>query len=347
MRIGSGGSTRPTMSKAAASGAFQTQKRSVTPYVSAAAPVRSYATPAPVKRAPAPAPARQAYVQRQVNSAPRQNTQAPVRRAPAPAPRPNPAPRPSAPAAPAPRAQNNLNTRNGTVTEVAQRLAAAKASAAIASSDPQNTDTMGRVQQQPFLGGSAPTMGNPNMGMPELAPAGMPTPGTDPNAGAQPTDTAPIDPTGGQPVALDPAAPPPSEEDWLTGDTTYQDQQAQLRRDFAAYQSTQQLDSSNYDQSYQGQLRDMTKNQQDDTVGLNDDFASRGLTNSGLYAKAQADLGNKYDTQRAGVESAKTQYLSQLQQQLADYQNQQASTALTGKQDSIGRRSSMYGLAGA
>lgn len=137
----------------------------------------------------------------------------------------------------------------------------------------------------------------------------------------------------------------PSVEDWLTGDTTYQDQQAQLRRAYADFQATQNLNKNNYELSYAQQLRDLGQQKEQGFTNLEDDYASRGLLKSGVYAKAFSNLQDQFNNRQSDLDTAKAQYLAGLNQSLSSFQNDQNTTLTSAKQQAIARRAAKYNLA--
>lgn len=136
----------------------------------------------------------------------------------------------------------------------------------------------------------------------------------------------------------------PGIEDWLTGDTTYQDQEAQLRRAYAEFMAGQQLDQGNYEQNYAQQLRDLGKAKTTGFEDLQNDYAGRGLLKSGLYADAYSGLQSQFDDRQTGLDTAKAQYLAGLNQSAAGFQNDQNTTLTSAKQEAIARRAAKYNL---
>lgn len=341
---GSAPRRQATTSKAVASGAFQTQARPNTPYrSSAAAPVRRYTSPTPVKRAPAPAPTpaprrsapaptpRQQVVQQRVSNP------TPQRQAPAPQPTrtiqprvaaqprqpiPQPAVREPSPTQPG-RIASNLPTWGGGQLPTGNTQALMPGAAYQQPVQPVIQDIVDPMSSQPPMAQPDPSLLNEPAPLP---PTPAPAPTLDGSA---------------EPGVVD----PPSEDQYLGGDSTYQDQTSQLRKAYAAYLSNQQMDNGNNEQSYQGSLRDLAARQQQDTVGLNDDFASRGLTNSGLYGQAFSDLQNRYDTNRSGLAQGRQGYQANQASELSDYTDQQNTTTLNAKQEALARRASKYNIA--
>lgn len=168
-----------------------------------------------------------------------------------------------------------------------------------------------------------------------------PTPLTTPSK-AVPKPAAKPAPTPAKPDPVVPAQQ--SIEDWLAGDTTYQDQQAQLRKAYAEFVSNQNLDKNNYETNYAQQLRNLQTSKDKGFADLENDYASRGLLQSGVYGQAYSDLQNQFDTQQSDMETARAQYESNLAAALAGFQGDQDTTLTAAKQEAIARRAAKLNL---
>lgn len=136
----------------------------------------------------------------------------------------------------------------------------------------------------------------------------------------------------------------PSTDSFLAGDTTYQDQEAQLRRAYAEFVANQNLNLNNYNVNYGLQKRVLGKNRDRALTDSTDDFAGRGLLHSGLYAKSYSDTQGQFDDQQAQMDAAKAQYESGLNAALSSFQNDQQTTLTSAKQQAIARRAAKYNL---
>lgn len=136
----------------------------------------------------------------------------------------------------------------------------------------------------------------------------------------------------------------PSVDEFLAGDTTFQDQEAQLRRAYAEFMANQQLDQGNYETSYASQLRDLGKAKETGFQDLENDFAGRGLLKSGLYADAYSGLQDQFNDRQTALDTARAQYLAGLNQAAAGFQNDQNTTLTSAKQEAIARRAAKFNL---
>lgn len=136
----------------------------------------------------------------------------------------------------------------------------------------------------------------------------------------------------------------PDIESYLGEDTTFQDQNAQLRKAYAEFIANQNLDRNNYATNYALQLRNLDQSKTEGFANLQDDFAGRGLLKSGVYAKAYSDLQDQFASQQAQMDAAKAQFESGLTSALAGFQNDQGTSLTSAKQEAIARRAAKYNL---
>lgn len=144
-------------------------------------------------------------------------------------------------------------------------------------------------------------------------------------------------------VAPKPAGPPGVNQ-YLQGDTTYQGQLAQLRKAYADYVASQNTDKTNYQNTYNLNAKNIGTDKTQAFTGLTDDYASRGLLQSGVYGKAYSDLQNDYTQRQAALDTQRSAYLSDLATNLATFRGDQATTTTSAKQEAIARRAAKYGL---
>lgn len=173
--------------------------------------------------------------------------------------------------------------------------------------------------------------------------------------------------SGGSYAAAPMAAPaPPSEEDYLAGDSGYQAQVAALLKALELYKSDDTAQRTKYEGDYGDALRtlgwtpdnagtadiDESKWNWDDQntasgrayQGQLNDFASRGMLQSSGYARANNDLQRSFNDQLGGVNKARTDYLSQRDRDLAGYQNENTSTSQQARAEALARRAAQYML---
>lgn len=162
--------------------------------------------------------------------------------------------------------------------------------------------------------------------------------------------------------SLPPAVSAPSEEDYLKGDSQYQVQFAALKAALERYNADTQLQRTNYTTDYNKSLRDLGY-----TEGLNggagswnwndqltasgrayqnqlNDFASRGMLQSQGYADAASDLERMLNDQYGQLSTNKTNFMTDLDRQLANYKGENTSSQAAARAEAIARRAAQYGL---
>jgi hypothetical protein len=77
---------------------------------------------------------------------------------------------------------------------------------------------------------------------------------------------------------------------------------------------------------------------------LADDFSSRGLITSGVYADALNDFQNNYQTKQADLERAKAAYMADLNTGKTNFTTQQDLALQKAKQDAANRRTMQLGI---
>lgn len=150
-----------------------------------------------------------------------------------------------------------------------------------------------------------------------------------PAPGAVKTPTTPAKPAT-------PAAP--TVDQYLAGDTVYQQQLAAIHRALADQQTSQSSAQNDYLATYGQNQHDIQTEQTRAIPQQQDDYAGRGLFHSGLYAKAAGDMISDYSDRNAKLDLAKQQYLTGLQQQGQNFASQQDLAQQKAMQDAISRR---------
>lgn len=167
---------------------------------------------------------------------------------------------------------------------------------------------------------------------------------------------------GGFDAAPPPVAMAPSEEDYLGGDSAYQTQLAALKGALERFVSDSDLQRNNYTTDYGRSLRDLGYsegqagapgkwNWEDQTTASGkayqnqlNDFASRGMLQSQGYADASNDLQRMLDQQYQQTLTNKTNFMTDMDRQLANYKAENTSGQQSARAESIARRAAQYGL---
>jgi hypothetical protein len=133
-------------------------------------------------------------------------------------------------------------------------------------------------------------------------------------------------------------------KDYLKLDPTYKAQSAALtkaRKDYVAQQNTAK---TGYLTNYSYDTNSYNRNRKAAVGDNQNDYAARGMMNSGLYADSIAKQGNEWDQKKAQIELAKRQYLAGLKSDLANFTTQQQLTNTQAEQEAAARRALRLGI---
>lgn len=171
-----------------------------------------------------------------------------------------------------------------------------------------------------------------------LKNSGAPKPPTPPSTKRPVTEPRGI--TGTQP----PSKPMSALDKWLAGDTTYQQQVAELNAERqAAQQNRTRLDQIT-NRNFASTERQMNTQAAQDRQDQQYDFAGRGILHSGVYAKALGNYNTDFQTKLNNLIQGKTDALGQSQSDLNDLLRQINIQQNAAKQDAIRRRQQQLGL---
>lgn len=135
------------------------------------------------------------------------------------------------------------------------------------------------------------------------------------------------------------AKPVLSESDWLAGDGEYQTQLGQFEgslKDFLDRLATQRSD---FTTDFNTATAGLGRNKDQATLGLGEDFTSRGLANSGLFQKSRGDMNTNFETQEKGLGLAKTRAEADFTNQETDKRKATEQAKGNSKLASLGRMS--------
>lgn len=155
-----------------------------------------------------------------------------------------------------------------------------------------------------------------------------------------------------------PVVTPPSEEDYLAGDSGYTTQLSALQSALQRYVADSDFQRKNYETDYGKSLRDLGYDEGKKAWNWTDqltasgrgyqnqlnDFGARGMLQSSGYADAfnelQRMLGQQYDS----LSGAKTNYMTDLDNQLANYKGENTSSQQAARAEALARRAAQYGV---
>lgn len=157
------------------------------------------------------------------------------------------------------------------------------------------------------------------------------------------TATGSVRPAAPPPRPAPPPAPP-SVQTWLKGDSSYITQQSALARALSDYKKQMSGQQSQYEGQYGLNNTELKKQRETGFTDLENDYASRGLLQSGVYGKAYSDLENDYKRRQTDLDTARANFLANLQTGYGNFQTEQQTTAERARQEALARRAAKYNL---
>lgn len=155
--------------------------------------------------------------------------------------------------------------------------------------------------------------------------------------------------SGSKPAPTKPAAPKPSVpgiSDYLTSDTTYQSGLSELMKNLQQFQTGNAQSQSDVKSAFQTAMERMAQERDQSLKSLQEDFASRGLLNSGLYADANSQYDSQYQNRVGDLTKDEQSQLSSLATDASNFQGLTQSQQAALKAAAIQRRAEKYGIKG-
>lgn len=146
------------------------------------------------------------------------------------------------------------------------------------------------------------------------------------------------------PAAPPPPPAPPNLQQFSAKDSTYQNQLSALKKALADYMAQQGQAQTQYLTGYTGDLDTLKQNRTQGLGDLENDYASRGLLQSGLYADSLSDLNTDYDKRQSALEQAKAAFLANQGSDLTNFKSEQQITQQRALQEAAARRAAQYGV---
>ena len=141
-----------------------------------------------------------------------------------------------------------------------------------------------------------------------------------------------------------PPPKPPSLAEFLGSDSTYSMQQSALDKAKADYLAQQGKTKTQYETSYTNDLNTLGENRTAALADLENDYAGRGLLQSGLYADSLATTNNDWNKRQSALEQAKAAFLSGLADDFTNFSSEQALTLQRAQQEAAARRAAQLGI---
>lgn len=137
---------------------------------------------------------------------------------------------------------------------------------------------------------------------------------------------------------------PPSIADYLKGDSAYQQALSGSKRSYNDYVSDIGRRKGEAGTQYKQTKGSMERDRLQQLDDLRQEYASRGLINSGIYGDAQSDFQTKFMEQLNALDQQQAALLADLVSQQKNYKREYDLANQQAKQDALLRRSQKYGI---
>lgn len=138
--------------------------------------------------------------------------------------------------------------------------------------------------------------------------------------------------------------PAPSIDDYLSSDTSYQGGVSELMKTLEQFKSGNQASQQDVQSAFKTAMERMGQEREQSLKSLQEDFASRGLLNSGLYAQANSDYDTQYNQRVGDLTKDQQSQLGNLGTDESNFEglNQTQQAAL--RAEAIRRRADQYNV---
>lgn len=141
--------------------------------------------------------------------------------------------------------------------------------------------------------------------------------------------------------ALAPAMP--TDEEWLAGDTSYQAQLAALKKALEDYTAQDTLARSQYETDFGVNQQNLGRARTEGIASQENDFASRGMINSGLFANERSELEADFGRRGDELTRGRQNWLSGRDNALGNFKTEQNLTQQQVLADALARRAAQFG----
>jgi hypothetical protein len=128
-----------------------------------------------------------------------------------------------------------------------------------------------------------------------------------------------------------------SEGDWLAGDGEYQNQMNEFGSTLTDFLARLTRQKDEFTQDYDVASKGLERNAAQGLLGVGEDFTSRGLANSGLFANAKKEAETGFQNQRDGMNVAKSRAFSDFDTQQRDKEASTEQARGNAKRSSLSR----------
>jgi hypothetical protein len=148
-------------------------------------------------------------------------------------------------------------------------------------------------------------------------------------------------------VPKTPKAPSaPSLASWLGNDAAYQQVVSGGKRSLADFLSEMSRRRGEAGTQYTQTTQSMERDRVQQLADLQNEYASRGLIQSGLYGEEQGKFQEQFTTQKNALAQQQAALLADLMSQQKNYQREQDLSLKSAQQDALARRAAKYKITG-
>lgn len=136
----------------------------------------------------------------------------------------------------------------------------------------------------------------------------------------------------------------PSIDEFLAGDTTYNSAISELQKALELFGEQNQESTTRTKSDFELALQRLNEERMRSLQSMEEDFAARGLLNSGLYTEAVGDYDSAYNQRLGDLSTDQQRVLGDLGADLTSQQNLNTSAVEQARLDAIRRRAQQYGI---
>lgn len=141
-----------------------------------------------------------------------------------------------------------------------------------------------------------------------------------------------------------PAKPSMSQGQFLAQDATFKSQQSAYQKAIDDYLAQYGAEQQKYNTEFGAATDKLGLERTQGAEDLQNDYAGRGLIQSGVYADALNEFNTGYDTRLADMERAKSNYMADLLTGKNNFQQEQKLMTDKARQDAINRYMASVGV---
>lgn len=154
-----------------------------------------------------------------------------------------------------------------------------------------------------------------------------------------PPPRPPAGSTAGGTVTKTQKTPPPiSPNAWLAQDSAWLEQDAAYKKALKDYQAQYEAELSKYGNEYNSAVDKVGLERGQGLSDLENDYASRGMLQSGVYGEAMNKYNQDMDTRLSDLSRAKQAYEGDLATGKSNFEEEQGLFLAKAKQDALNRR---------